>query len=193
MVLSIYGTQLGTFTQSAATIPLPEYLAGFEATINGVIAPLYYVSPGQVNVQIPYETQPGSATLVVGTPYQNVTYKFQVAAAGPGIFTAGDGSIAPSGSGAPGQTVTMFITGEGQVRPSLQTGRTPPSQTALTRVTKPPLTVTVTVGGAPASIQFIGIVSGLVGVTQINFTIPHTLPTRMQLFVVTAASPATVP
>ena len=35
MILSIYGAALGTFAQSAATIPLPQYLAGFEATING--------------------------------------------------------------------------------------------------------------------------------------------------------------
>ena len=193
MVLSIYGTQLGTFTQSAGTIPLPEYLAGFQATINGVIAPLYYVSSGQVNVQIPYETQPGAATLVAGTPYQNVTYKFQVAAAGPGIFTASDGSIAPSGSGGAGQTVTMFITGEGQVRPSLQTGRTPPSKTALTQLPKPQLPVTVTVGGAPASIQFVGIVSGLVGVTQINFTIPDTAVAGVQPVVVMVGSAASAP
>ena len=53
MILSVYGAQLGNFPQSAAAIPLPQYLAGFEASINGVPAPLYYVSPNQVNVQIP--------------------------------------------------------------------------------------------------------------------------------------------
>ena len=53
MILSIYGAALGTFAQSAATIPLPQYLAGFEATINGVTAPLYYVSPSQINFLIP--------------------------------------------------------------------------------------------------------------------------------------------
>ena len=60
MLLSVYGTALGNFVQSAGTIPLPQYLAGFEASVNGVTAPLYYVSPGQVNIQIPYETQPGT-------------------------------------------------------------------------------------------------------------------------------------
>jgi uncharacterized protein (TIGR03437 family) len=188
MVLSIYGTELGTFTQSAGAIPLPQYLAGFQATINGVIAPLYFVSPGQVNVQIPYETQPGTATLQVGTPYQNLTYKFKVAAAGPGIFTAADGSITPVSSGRAGQTLTMFITGEGQVTPSVGTGRTPSSKTQLSQLPKPKLPVTVTVGGAPASIQFVGIVSGLVGVTQINFTIPDSAESGVQPVVVTVGS-----
>src|SRR5205085_5868969 len=76
MILSVYGAQLGNFPQSAAAIPLPQYLAGFEASINSVPAPLYYVSPNQVNVQIPYETQPGQATLVLGNPFENVTYRF---------------------------------------------------------------------------------------------------------------------
>jgi uncharacterized protein (TIGR03437 family) len=193
MVLSIYGTQLSTLIQSAATIPLPPYLAGFEALINGVPAPLYSVSPGQVNVQIPYETQTGQATLIVGTPYQNVTYKFQVAAAGPGIFMSPDGSISGAGSGQRGQTVTMFITGEGQVRPSLATGSTPSSKTPLAQLPKPRLAVAVTVGGVPAAIPFIGIVSGLVGVTQVNFTIPNGVPIGVQPVVVTVGTAASAP
>ncbi len=92
MILSIYGAALGTFVESAYTVPLPKYLAGFEAVINGVPAPIYYVSPNQVNVQIPYETQPGPATLEIGNPYTNITYNFQVSAAAPGIFTFSDGA-----------------------------------------------------------------------------------------------------
>jgi uncharacterized protein (TIGR03437 family) len=192
MVLSIYGTQLSTLTQSAATIPLPPYLAGFEATINGVPAPLYSVSPGQVNVQIPYETQTGQATLMVGTPYQNATYTFQVAAAAPGIFTSSDGSIT-SGSGQRGQTVTMFITGEGQVRPSVPTGGTPSSKTPLAQLPKPRLAVTVTVGGVQADMPFIGIVNGMVGITQVNFTIPNSVPIGVQQVVVTVGTAASPP
>ena len=193
MVLSIYGTQLATLSQSAATIPLPPFLAGFEALINGVPAPLYYVSPGQVNVQIPYETRTGQATLIAGTPYQNVTYTFQVSAAAPGIFTQADGSISPSGSGTRGQIVTMYITGEGQVRPSLATGATPSSRTPLAQLPKPQLPVAVTVGGVPATIQFMGIVNGLVGETQINFTIPNNVPVGVQPVVVTVGSASSPP
>ena len=48
----------------------------------------------------------------------------------------------------------------------------------------PRLPVTVTVAGTKATIQFAGIASGLVGVTQINFTIPKTTPLGLQTVVV---------
>jgi uncharacterized protein (TIGR03437 family) len=185
MILSIYGAALGTFAQSTATIPLPDYLAGFEAEINGVAAPLYYVSPNQVNVQIPYETAPGQATLIVGNPYANVTYNFQVSAAAPGIFTFANGGINPIQSAAVGQTVTLFITGEGQVTPALATGTTPSARTQIGNLPKPRLPYSVTVGGVPATIAFIGIPSGLVGVTQINYTVPAAVPAGVQPVVVT--------
>src|SRR4029077_6594982 len=53
MVLSVYGTNLGASAQAATAIPLPFILEGFEAFVDGVPAPLYYVAPGQVNIQIP--------------------------------------------------------------------------------------------------------------------------------------------
>jgi uncharacterized protein (TIGR03437 family) len=190
MILSIYGAALGTFAQSAATIPLPQYLAGFEATINGVTAPLYYVSPNQVNVQIPYQTSPGRATLVVGNPYVDLTYTFQVSASAPGIFTFQNGSINPFSSATRGQTVTLFVTGEGQVTPSLATGTTPPPHA---QSPKPLLPYSVTVGGVAATIDFIGIPSGLVGVTQINYTVPGSVSIGLQEVVVTVGGVGSPP
>jgi uncharacterized protein (TIGR03437 family) len=193
MILSVYGAALGTFAQSAATIPLPQYLAGFEATINNVTAPLYYVSPDQVNVQIPYQTNAGPATLVVGNPYANVTYTFQVSAAAPGIFTFQNRSINPFSSATRGQIVTLFITGEGQVTPSLATGTTPSPHTQTGDLPKPVLPYSLTVGGVPATIDFIGIPSGLVGVTQINYTVPSGISTGIQNVVVTVGGAASPP
>jgi uncharacterized protein (TIGR03437 family) len=188
--MSVYGTGLGNFVQSAAAVPLPQYLAGFEGYINNVPVPLYYVSPNQVNVQIPYETAPGPATLIVGNPYENSNpYRFTVSAAGPGIFTFQDGSINPSRTATVGQTVTLFITGEGQVTPSVATGHTPTGN----RIPQPRQTVTVTVGGTPAIVQAIGIPSWSVGVTQINFTIPSGVAGGVEPVVVTvgtASSPS---
>ena len=192
MIMSVYGTAMGDFAQSTAVVPLPQYLAGFEATVNGVPAPLYYVSPNQVNLQIPYETQPGPATLTVGNPYENVDYKFTVAPAGPGIFTFQDGSINPSRSAGRGQTVTLFITGEGQVTPSVKTGSAPSGS----RIPQPRQTVTVMVGGVTVTPTFVGIPSWSVGVTQINFTMPATVPAGVQPVIVTvgavSSQPATI-
>jgi uncharacterized protein (TIGR03437 family) len=186
MIMSVYGEGMGDRAQAAAAIPLPEYLAGFMAWINGVPAPLYYVSANQVNIQIPYETQAGLATLEIGNPFENSDpYRFTVTSAGPGIFTFADGRVNPSRSVARGQVGTLFITGEGQVSPTLPTGSTPSSRTAIANLPRPRGTVSVTVGGLPATVEFAGIPSGLVGVTQINFRVPQGVAVGEQPLVVT--------
>jgi uncharacterized protein (TIGR03437 family) len=194
MLVSVYGTALGNFPQAAGTVPLPQYLAGFEASVNGVTAPLYYVSPNQVNIQIPYETQPGRATLVVGNPYANSNnYDLEIADAAPGIFMTNDSTAAPFSSAVRGQTTTMFITGDGQVSPAVPTGDAPAAGTRLTALPKPKLPVTVTVAGQTATIDFIGIPVGLVGVTQINYQVPPATPVGVQPVVVTVGGVASQP
>jgi uncharacterized protein (TIGR03437 family) len=191
MIMSVYGTGLGNFAQSAGAIPLPTFLAGFVAYINGTPAPLYYVSPNQVNVQIPYETTPGRATLDISNPFDQVSYNFTVAATGPGVFTFQDGFVNPSRAARRGDVATLFITGEGAVTPSLATGDTPPASTSLSRLPRPRAAVSITVGGVPVvqdSAWFVGIPSGLVGVTQINFRIPTTVQPGTQDVVVTVGA-----
>jgi uncharacterized protein (TIGR03437 family) len=178
MILSVYGAGLGDLVEAAGTIPLPAMMGGFEATFNVSSPPyyypaaLYYVSPNQVNLQIPYEIGTGTASLSLGTPYQSINYSFTVSAAGPGIFMFPDGFVNPSRTGSVGQVVSMYITGEGMVSPSLPDGTTPSPGTPLAQLPKPRQAYSVTVGGVAATINFIGIPNGLVGVTQINFTIP---------------------
>jgi len=190
MLVSVYGTAMGDIAQLAGTLPLPDYLAGFEAEVNGVAAPLYYVSPGQVNLQIPYETPLGQQTLIVGNPYVNVNFTINVTAAAPGIFMTNGYVSAPFSSAKRGQTTTLFITGEGQVTPSLATGTSPDPSTPLTRLPKPKLSYSMTVANENATIDFIGIPSGLVGVTQINFTVPADAPLGDQPVVVTVGGVA---
>ncbi len=63
-------------------------MAGVGAAVNGVAAPLYYVSPGQLNLQIPYETAVnGTATLQINNNGQAASQTFPVATAAPGVFT----------------------------------------------------------------------------------------------------------
>ncbi len=192
MIMSVYGVQMALYPAVATAIPLPDFLAGVTAEVNGTPAPLYYVSPTQLNIQIPYETQTGSATLEVDTPYQTVTTKFHVAQSGPGIFTFADGSVNPSRSGSRGQTYSMFITGEGHVSPSVATGSAP---TPRQGTPKPVAPYTLTIGGVDATslIQYIGIPNGLVGVTQVNFTVPANVPLGPQQIVITIGGVASAP
>jgi len=194
MILTVFGTQLAPAAVSAVTVPLPAKLVGVSATINGVTAPLYYVSPGQLNIQVPYETPANSTvTLVVNNNGQTASANFRVAPAAPGIFADSSGAPVPNGSAARGQIVTLYITGDGAVSPQLSTGAAPAAGTATANLPKPTQPVTLTVGGVPASIQFIGIPSGLAGVTQINYQVPSQSAIGTASVVVTVGGVASAP
>src|SRR5262249_20441148 len=64
MWLSIFGSGLSLTTKTATTAPLPLSLDNVSVTVNGVSAPVLYVSNTQLNVQIPYETSTQGAALV---------------------------------------------------------------------------------------------------------------------------------
>jgi uncharacterized protein (TIGR03437 family) len=180
MLCSVFGTELAPSTQSASFLPLPLSLAGVSATVNGVTAPLYFVSPGQINLQIPYEAGAGPAVLGIDNNGKVTAFPIRIAAAAPGIFADSSRNLVPSASAYPGQIITMFITGDGDVTPTLATGATP-----LSKYPKPRLPLSVTVGGVPATLWFYGIPRGLSGVTQINFEVPQDAPPGPQPVVVT--------
>ncbi|MBZ5621265.1 MAG: Ig-like domain repeat protein [Acidobacteriia bacterium] len=186
MILSVFGTRLSSGTQSAASLPLPLSMAGVSATVNGVSAPLFYVSPTQLNIQVPYETPAGTAVLGVNNNGQVAVTSFQVNAAAPGIFVAG-GSLVPTATARRGGALAFYITGDGDVSPPIPTGVPPAPVADLSQLPKPRLPVSVTVGGIPANIVFIGI-PYLVGVTQINITVPSNAPLGPQPVVVKVGS-----
>ncbi len=175
-ILSVFGSQLAPSTASASSVPLPLTMVGVAATVNGEAAPLYYVSSGQLNIQIPYETAAGStATLKINNNGQVTSQTFPMAAAAPGIFSQSGLVItgyAPAGTAGRGQITTLYMTGGGAVTPAVATGAPPASGTPIANLPQPTQTTTMTVGGVPAMIEFIGIPNGLVGVTQINFQVP---------------------
>jgi uncharacterized protein (TIGR03437 family) len=188
-VLSIFGTGLAAATQSASSVPLPTSLAGTTVTIDGVTAPLYAASAGQLNVQIPYQTAVNSAAnLVVQSNGQTASYSFNVSATAPAIFVNQTGAPVPNTSGNPGSTITLFITGAGAVSPSVTTGAAPAAGTAVANLPKPVSAVSVTVGGLNATVEFVGIPAGLVGVLQINYQIPAGVKPGVQPVVVTVGT-----
>jgi uncharacterized protein (TIGR03437 family) len=193
-LIAIFGTQLAGATQPDTALPLPETMSGIAATINGEAAPLLYISPGQVDLQIPYEVPVGtSATVTLNNNGQVASQSITIAAAAPGIFTDQNGSAVPSPSAKAGQVISIFVTGAGAVSPAIATSAAPSSQTATTALPNPVQTTTVTVGNVNASTQFIGIPPGLVGVVQINFVVPNGLALGSQPVVVTVGGVASAP
>ena len=56
-------TVWGTFGASpgATAAPWPQTFNGVTVSVNGTQAPIYYVSPGQINFQVPWGTATGTA------------------------------------------------------------------------------------------------------------------------------------
>jgi len=187
MLVSVFGTNLAASEQLASTLPLPLTMGGVSATVNGVAAPLLYVSPDQLNIQIPYETTTGTALLAVSNNGLVATNSFTVSASAPGLFTQnqqGTGPITATSSGGRGQQFALYVTGAGEVSPPIATGAVPTG----TQVPVPLLPVSVTVGGVAANLAYVGLPSWSVGTLQVNFTVPQNAPLGAQPVVVTVGS-----
>jgi uncharacterized protein (TIGR03437 family) len=192
-ILAVFGSQLSNSTASASTQPLPYTLAGVSATVNGIAAPLYYVSANQLNIQVPYETGAGPAVVGVNNNGSIAGFQFQVTATAPAIVADANGNVNPSSTVAQGKVATLYMTGDGDVTPALATGASPLTGTPPASLPHPRSPVTVTVGGTQAFLQFIGIVPGVVGLTQVNFIVPSSVAAGSQPVVVNVggvASPA---
>ena len=195
-IVAVGGTQLSNSVQQPLTLPLPFVADGASATVNGIAAPLYYSSPTQLNIQVPYEVGSGPAVLGVFNHGQVAGYQLQVAATAPAIVTDANGSVLPSSTATAGSIATMYITGYGDVTPALQSGSAPAKGTAIANLPHPRQPVTVTIGGEQAFLQFVGVTPGVVGVMQVNFAIPASVPEGAQAVVATiggvSSSPASV-
>jgi uncharacterized protein (TIGR03437 family) len=193
-IVSAFGTNFANSNGSASETPLPYKLNGVSIYVNSTPAPLIFVGQFQANFQIPFETKPGTATVVVtANEAESLTAMVNVSAVAPGIFVAGtnqavvlnpDNSLADSASPAKvGSVVVMYVTGLGPLDHPLPTG-SPASNNPLSNATVLP---TVTVGGANAVVQFAGMSPGFVGLGQINMVIPK-LATGTYPVVVTQGS-----
>ncbi len=181
---SAYGTGLATTTLGAATFPLQPGMAGTTVLVNGRLAPIYFVSPLQVNFQVPFETEPGLATVSItanGLP-TSIAW-VQVAAAAPGILIYGnnravaqnslDSSLNTQANPAAGGTfLTVYLTGIGTLDHPVPNGQAAPP-TPLSRASSP---YSAAVGNQLANVTFLGLTPGFVGLAQANIQVPNLAP-----------------
>jgi uncharacterized protein (TIGR03437 family) len=188
-LVALFGANLASDVAKPGRIPLPNTLNGTRVTINGVLAPLLYVSPNQINVQVPFEIEPWNAKVSVAHWDQSASLTVVVAQAGPGIFTwngqgtgpaailhAGDLSPVNDASPAhPGEALAIYCTGLGRLSGSVATGNAPP--------VPPPETVLrpeVRVAGRPAAVTYSGAAPQFVGLYQVNIVAPADTPAGLQ-------------
>jgi uncharacterized protein (TIGR03437 family) len=183
-VFVLFGTNLATRAASAATVPFPTKLLNTTVTVNGTAAPLYYVSPTQINAIMPWETPGGalaSAVVTNGTTTSNAAAVYVPATGTPGIAVYGSNhavvtnsdGITVNSASAPanvGDEVVAWFTGGGPVNAAstLKTGGPAPS--GLSPITG---SYYVTVGTAVATVKYIGLTPGSIGLYQVNFIVPQ--------------------
>ena len=89
---SVFGSNLALATISyKGTQPLPESLAGTTVQIGGFAAPEYFVSPGQLNIQIPWELSGQTQALLTVTASGGTSTPVAVNLApfAPALFSVG--------------------------------------------------------------------------------------------------------
>jgi uncharacterized protein (TIGR03437 family) len=178
----LFGIDLATKEAQAISVPLQTTLLATTVTVNGKAVPLFYVSPGQIDAQMPWEIPGGTVASVVvtnGKSTSNAAAAYVPVTGTPGIsvyntnravVTNADGSVnTPTSPASVGDEVVAWFTGGGPVQAAgpLVTGA--PAPDGLSWVTGD---YTVTVGTVPATVDYIGLTPGSIGLYQVNFTVP---------------------
>ena len=200
--MEIYGSSLSATSRGWAGsdfsgVNAPTSLDNVKVTIGGQAAFVDYISPGQVNAQVPSNVSPGSSVpmTVANSSGASAAYNITVNALQPGLlappnFTIGgkqyvvaqfaDGSfVLPPNSIAglttrqakPGETIVIYGVGFGPVMTSSNVS-IPAGQIvqAANRLTNP---MKMQFGAAaPVSPDYAGLAPGFVGLYQFNVKVP---------------------
>jgi uncharacterized protein (TIGR03437 family) len=183
-LISIFGPNLASEAREASAYPLPTELTGTFVGMKGQRLPLLWVSPAQINAQLPYGVS-GPATLRVGTPNAFAETSIVIAEVAPALLSvpngsgrvpavvrAADGVLVSAASPARrGDLVKIYLIGLGPVDGDIAAGQAAPGL--------PPLStrqaVQVQIGDLSVTPSFAGLSPGLAGVYQVNVKIPDGL------------------
>jgi endo-1,4-beta-xylanase len=179
----IYGSNLAASPATTPGAPLQTSLGNVQVTVNGTLAPLYYVSPGQIDFQVPYSIPPGPALVQVtsnGNPGPSAAITVQQAAPSVLTWTDGAGNIraitqnadyslnTSTNCATPGTYVTVYMMGSGPLDNPIASG----AVALVDPLSRETLATTATIGNANAPLQFAGMAPGFVGLMQVNLQVP---------------------
>ncbi|MBI3282207.1 MAG: MBL fold metallo-hydrolase [Acidobacteria bacterium] len=181
---SVFGSFAGSETLASSDYPLPRKLGQAEVLIQGNAVPLLFVSPHQINLQIPSLLGPGQYPAEVRVAGQTLArLPVTVVPRAPGVFFVAnqDGRCnSASNAARRGETMEIYGTGAGLVPlltlpPPflLADGAVVPGSSSAFTQSMPE----VTVGGRRAAVKLSGLRPGFVGLWQIQAVVPSDAPT----------------
>jgi uncharacterized protein (TIGR03437 family) len=180
-IAEIFGSALSANTATPSQLPLPNTFQNTTVTVAGLSAPLYFVSDGQLDAQLPAELLPNASYPLVVTNGNaiSVPQMVTITDVAPGVAASMDGQtiaqhgnfayVTPSNPAKPGEVLIMYLVGLGATNPAVKSGTAAPGVEPLARLVNP---VTVTVDGETAIVPFAGLTPGAVGLYQIDFSVP---------------------
>lgn len=185
-IATLFGSDFAAESAAATATPLPTELAGVRVRVEGIDAPLYFMSENQINFQIPYEAEanqfPSIAVIREGRPapfsgffqFRNAVEIFLFTnAAGESaavVVHASDNSVVtPENPARPGAALVAFATGLTEVSNRPATGEASPADPLAVAVPE----IEVEVDGRAAQLIFAGLTPGFVGLAQFNFVVPE--------------------
>jgi len=203
---SIFGSNLASGIAQASQLPLATTLGGVQVSVAGKAAPLVYVSPTQINFQVPFEAPSSGNVAVVVTrdSVPSVPQNASMAEYAPGIFTyartatvldpiivhGGDNAlVTPASPATANEVLVIYATGVGSFDHPPATG----APAAVSPLAMSLVTPTVTVGSTAASVLFAGLTPGFVGLVQVNIQLPSSLPAGSSLPLVLAFGSSKAP
>jgi len=184
---TLYGTNLADAEHLVSpTASFPTTVAGVSVAVNRVNAPLIYVSPTQINFQIPWETAVGSAvpvTVTWGTATSAAVTLTLAAPEAPSMFlndpvngiawVTGTQCVTTECAIQSGNSYQLWANGLGPKNAPLQDGVPAVYNGSLTPLEVPgsPASCQLTIGGQAATVQYCGAAPGEI-IDQLNFVYP---------------------
>ena len=210
-LVSVFGVNFAAAATSAAEVPLPPSLGGVSLEIrdgiHSVNAPLFYVSPTQINAQVPYEILgPTVQIWVRNSSGLSSPYSLTLQPRAPRVLTAngtGEGeallfhadnsavsSVSPAQAG---EVLNLYVIGLGAVFPPVLSGAPAGDGTAGGPLNIVSDRVSVLLDGQPANVFYAGLTPYSVGLYQVQFQVPQGVLTSSPTLVVAAEAQQSQP
>jgi uncharacterized protein (TIGR03437 family) len=191
-LVTIQGTNLSPVNVASSEKPLPTALGESCLTVNGLPLPVLFVSPTQINAQLPFQAT-GNVAMVLRTPGGvSDTYNLTIQPQAPSVFRtaiqdlgevptivreSNHTVVTDSNPVHRNDTLTIYLTGLGQTNPPVDNGMPAPADPIAAPLVAP----VARLGGVGLTVSSAGLLPGEVGMYQITVNIPRSVPVGLSI------------